>query len=129
VTAHASFGRTMLIFRGTSAAEVQAHVERAIAALGDSEDAPDEPMFNLLGHFHANHYSVVLFPRAAHRPACYFAAGSDKLSISPAVLEMCGLFVATEPEHFDRIDAETARGIYEEVTLSSEQLRRLTYTL
>jgi hypothetical protein len=129
VTAHASFGRNMLIFRGTNAAEVQAHIEQAIAALGGIEVATDEPMFNLLVHYHANHYIVVLFPRAAHRPACYFAPGSDKLSISPAILEMCGLLVGTEPDHFERIDAATARAIYKEVSLLRDQFERLTDAL
>jgi hypothetical protein len=125
VTAHSSFGRNMLIFRGTNAAEVQANIKRAIAALGDIKDSTDEPMVNLLGHSQADGHTVVLFPRATHRPACYFATGSDKLSISPAVLEMCGLLVATEPEHFDRIDAATAKSIYEEVSLGAEEFDQL----
>ena len=105
VVAHSSFGRNMLIFGSTKAAEVQADIERSIDALRQIEAATDEPMFNLLAHFQAGRYTAVLFPRAAHRPACYFTTGPDQLSISPAVLEMCGILVTTEPDHFARIDA------------------------
>jgi hypothetical protein len=38
---------------------------------------------------------------------------------------MCGILVATEPEHFDRVDANVARGIYEEVSIPSKLLDRL----
>jgi hypothetical protein len=115
----------MLIFASTDAAEVQAGIERTIAAMCGFAAATDEPMFNLLGHFQAGRHTVIFFPRAAHRPACYFAAGSEKLAISPAILEMCGVLIATEPDHFDRIEARTARAIYEEVSLATDRFQRL----
>ncbi len=123
--AHASFGRNMLLFNGTNAPEVATNIERSIDALGRIEATTGEPMLNLLAHFQAGQYMVVLFPRAAHRPACYFATGPDQLLISPAVLEMCGILVTTEPEHFARIEARTARAIYEEVSINSERIERL----
>jgi hypothetical protein len=129
VTARSSFGRNMLVFRGSDAQKVQADIERAIDELHTIEDGRDEPTFNLLGRFQANGYTVVFFPRATHRPACYFATGGDRLSISPAVLEMCGLLVATEKDHYDRIDAAIARGIYDEVSLSADHFDRLAAIL
>ena len=100
IVPHSSFGRNMLVFRSTNATDVAADIERSIDALQQIEATTDEPMFNLLAHFAAGRYTVVLFPRAAHRPACYFATGPDQLLISPAVLEMGGILVATEPDHF-----------------------------
>jgi hypothetical protein len=119
VVPHSTFGRNMLVVRGTNATDVTTDIERSIDALQQIEAATDEPMFNLLAHFAAGRYTVVLFPRAAHRPACYFATGPDQLLISPAVLEMGGILVATDPEHFSRIDARAAQTIYEEVSISA----------
>jgi hypothetical protein len=68
---------------------------------------------------------AVLFPRAAHRPSCYFAEGDARLAISPAALEMGGVLVAAEPEQLDRVDAASARRIYEEVSIDRAQFERL----
>jgi hypothetical protein len=125
VAAHSTFGRNLLVFRSADAAEIQAGVERAIAAMHRALDSTHEPMFNLLAHCRSGRYTVFFFPRAAHRPACYFAQGNEKLAISPAVLEMCGLLVVTQPDDFERIDAPTARAIYEEVTLATDRFDRL----
>jgi hypothetical protein len=119
--AYSSFSRNMLVIRGKDAAEVADHIQQCINALQQIEASTGEPMFNLLAHFAAGRYTIVLFPRAAHRPACYFAAGPDQLLISPAVLEMSGLLVATEPDHFARVDERVARAIYEDVSMSTPQ--------
>jgi hypothetical protein len=124
-TAYSSFGRNMLAYGSTNAAEVQAGIERTIDALGQIENSSNEPMFNLIAHYDAGRFAAILFPRAAHRPACYFATGPERLSISPAVLEMCGVLVTTESEHFERIDASIARAVYEEVSLSVDCFERL----
>jgi hypothetical protein len=129
VVAHASFGRNMLVVRGTNASDVTADLERFIDVFQQIEATTDEPMFNLLAHFAAGRYTVVLFPRAAHRPACYFETGLDQLLISPAVLEMGGILVTTDPDHFARIDARTAHAIYEEVSISAARFAHLVAKL
>jgi hypothetical protein len=125
VVPHSSFGRNMLLICGISAADVAFNIERSIEALRQIEATSDEAMFNLVAHFNAGRCAAVLFPRVAHRPACYFATGAEQLLVSPAVLEMCGILVATEPDHFTRIDAHVARGIYEEVSISAAQFADL----
>jgi hypothetical protein len=125
VQAHSSFGRNMFVFGGTSAVQVEADIERSIDALRRIADTADEPMFNLFAHYQNGRYTVILFPRAAHRPSCYFKTGPEKISVSPAVLEIAGILVATEPDHFDRIDAHAARAIYEEVSIAADAFKRL----
>jgi hypothetical protein len=126
---HSSFGRNMLVISGEGAGHVATDIERSMDALRQIEATADEPMFNLVAHFHDGRYVVVLFPRTAHRPACYFATGADQLLVSPAVLEMCGILVVTEPDHFARIDARVARSIYEEVSISAARFAELTSTV
>ena len=129
IIALSSFGRNMLICDGVALADVGEDIERAIKALRQIEPAVaepvDEPMLNLISHFREGRFTAVLFPRAAHRPACYFKTGDEQLLISPAVLEMCGILVTTEPEHFARVDAELARGIFEEVSVDASSFSEL----
>jgi hypothetical protein len=82
-------------------------------------------MFNLLVRFADGRYVAVFFPRRAHRPACYFATGPERLAVSPAVLEMSGLLVTTDRDHFDRIDAATALSIYRQVSLEPSRFDQL----
>jgi hypothetical protein len=134
--AQTSFGRTMLILASPNADDVRADIERAVDSLrlvvrGCPDPAPgdDEPMFNLLVRVTAGRYVAVLFPRRAHRPECYFATGRDHLAVSPAVLEMAGLLVTTDPDHFGRIDAATAQSIYEQVSLEPSRFEQLVAQL
>jgi len=128
-TPRSSFGRNFLVFGNTNLAELQADMEGATEALSRIELTPDEPMVNLVAHHDGDRFQVVLFPRAAHRPSCYFATGSDQLLVSPAVLEMCGLLVATEPDQFARIDTPIARAIYEEVSIPAGRFDQLVAAL
>jgi Domain of unknown function (DUF4922) len=129
VVARSTFGRNMLVIRKTKAADVATDIERSIDVLQRIEATTDEPMLNLFAHFAAGHYSVVLFPRAAHRPACYFTTGPNQVLVSPAVLEMCGILVTTDPEHFARIDTRTAQMIYREVSISEAKFADLVATI
>jgi hypothetical protein len=125
IASYPSFGRNMIVVRSSNAANVEQGIERTIEALRRHSSTSDEPMMNLLGQFEAGRYTAVIFPRAAHRPACYFATGDQQLAISPAVLEMGGILVTTESDHFERIDAADARKIYEEVSISKDLCERV----
>jgi hypothetical protein len=123
VTAHRTFGRNVIILRGDELNQVENSVQQIIGAL--KADDAEEPMLNMLAHWDAGAFTVLVFPRAAHRPSCYFVTGPGHFAISPAVLEMCGVLVTTEPEDFERIQAENARHIYEEVSMPALAFTRL----
>jgi Domain of unknown function (DUF4922) len=125
LAAKTSFGRNLLIAQNAELSEVGRAVEQAINALREMEQSSDEPMLNLLAYHDGGQYTAILFPRRAHRPACYFATDAEQLLISPAVLEMCGILVATEADHFEQINAEIARAIYREVSISDVDFERL----
>jgi len=42
---------------------------------------------------------------------------------------MCGILVATEAEHFERIDADVARTIYQEVSIGDTDFAQLVGSL
>ena len=82
-------------------------------------------MINVLSVFRDGRYLTVLWPRSKHRPDCYFKEGDARIAVSPAALEMAGILVVAEPDHFDRVDRETAVSIYEEVSLDAGQFDQL----
>jgi hypothetical protein len=109
----------MYVFTGLDVDQVQSDVERTMTLL-KSISSDDERMMNLAAWFDGERYTVLLFPRTRHRPACYFAKGSDRLIVSPGVLEMCGLFVVTDRSNFERMDGDAVRSIYVEVCARSD---------
>lgn len=73
---------------------------------------------------------TLVFPRAKHRPDCYYAEGEKQLLVSPGALDMCGLLVTPREQDFRRITPLMAASILREVTLSPDEVdavvRRIT---
>lgn len=61
---------------------------------------------------------VVIIPRRAHRPQCFFNAGNGSLLVSPGALDMAGLLILPVEDDFNRITADDARRIYSEVAFA-----------
>jgi hypothetical protein len=125
VESHSSCGRYAIVLRGDAIAAVGASVLRVVDALKSIAGDGEEPMVNVLALCRAGQYTVLVFPRSAHRPACYFADDASRLSISPAILEMSGILVTTEADHWARIDRDAVLAIYRDVSISSASFERL----
>ncbi len=80
-------------------------------------DGEEEPMMNIVGWCEADHFDIVVFPRAKHRPDCYYKEGDEQLLISPGALDMAGLIITPREEDFRKMDAEKAVAILQEVSL------------
>ncbi|MDX2043222.1 MAG: DUF4922 domain-containing protein [Acidobacteriota bacterium] len=97
-------------------------LERAIANLAAVTNSETEPMLNLIATFQQGQWAVFILPRGKHRPACYDAESDAKLTISPAAIDLAGVVVVPQPEHFTRVTAEDLEGIFAEVGLSQDQM-------
>lgn len=73
---------------------------------------------NLICLFRDGNWVVYVIRRRVHRPACYFAEGTEKLLISPACVELAGVFVTPREEDFNKITAISAHQILSEITES-----------
>jgi hypothetical protein len=125
VTPHTSFGRRMLVIQSRDASKVREFIQRTLEVLSSFGSDAEEPLINMIALFHGDRYAAFLFPRAKHRPACYFAEGDARISVSPAALEMAGILVVADADHFDRVDEATAQSVFEEVSLGENQFRAL----
>lgn len=76
-----------------------------------------EPRYNMFAWRNNNGlFTTAYFPRAEHRPSCYYAEGNAQILVSPGALDMGGLIVTPREEDFNKIDEETVRKIFNEVS-------------
>jgi len=75
----------------------------------------DEPMMNILAWYESGKWIVCIFPRKKHRPACYFAEGDANLLISPAAIDLGGVFIIPLGKDFLKITSKDISQILHEV--------------
>lgn len=85
----------------------------------------DEPMMNLLAWYENEKWIVAIFPREHHRPACYYAEGEQNILISPASVDMGGVFITPLEKDFRRITATDIAAILSETCISAGKFREL----
>ncbi len=72
-------------------------------------------MVNLIISGRDGTYYGLLFPRKAHRPACYFKPEPDCMVVSPGAVDVAGLIILPRLDDFENIDREMILKIYQEV--------------
>jgi hypothetical protein len=112
--------RLLLIIRGRHEPEV-ARAVRAIVAGLPRREAAAEPLINVFASYRDGLWTVAMYPRAVHRPACFFAEEPARMLLSPGIMDMAGLLITVRREDFDRADRSVLAAIYREVTCSPEQ--------
>ena len=74
----------------------------------------NEPMMNILAWYETDKWIVCIFPRKKHRPSCYSAKGEANLLISPAAVDLGGVFITPLEKDFEKITAEDIGKILDE---------------
>jgi hypothetical protein len=113
-------GRSVVILEGprpVAAAEALRALLNGFKTVLSSDKAP---MANVVCFLKGHTYTVLLFPRAKHRPRAFFLKGDERLAISPAAVEMGGVLVTPLERDFERLDCTTVERIYDEVSLPSQ---------
>lgn len=100
-----------------------------IYSLLDNKRTNIEPMINLVCTWQKDKWIVWLFPREIHRPACYFAEDETQLLISPASVDLSGVFITPREEDFQKVTATDIATILDEISTPCEQLDILCQTL
>ena len=93
------------------------------------EIAEDEPMMNILAFYECDKWKVIVFPRAIHRPAQYFAEGEANILISPASVDMGGVLITPLEKDFNKITQEDIRDIFSQVLYSEPAFTQLIQKL
>jgi len=119
--------RTMVVMRGLADA-VERGLRVAIDGLAELNGGGEEPPLNLLVSAEGVLVTALLYPRGAHRPACYFADGADQCLVSPGALDMAGLVITVRRQDYERIGPEWMEQIYRETAIEpalADRLERL----
>lgn len=85
-----------------------------------------EPMLNILTWFENEKWIAVIIPRVKHRPDCFFATDEENILISPASVDLGGVFITPLQKDFEKIEAKDIEHILREVCMSRHQFEELT---
>ncbi|MDD2492149.1 MAG: DUF4922 domain-containing protein, partial [Bacteroidales bacterium] len=62
-----------------------------------------------------------IFIRSKHRPSHYFAEGDSNILISPASVDLGGVFITPLEKDFEKITSKEIREILAEICISFEE--------
>jgi hypothetical protein len=60
--------------------------------------------------------------RQKHRPDAYFAEGKNRIFVSPGAIDMAGVIITPRLNDYKRLDCNTIRYIYQEVSLPEDMM-------
>ena len=115
-------GRSLFTIETSTPRAAERFALRLLDLLPVPEDA-EEPMVNVLCWWDQTDrlWRLVIFPRRKHRPACY-GEGEGKLLLSPASVDMGGLWAVPEREDFDALTPKMVQALYDELCMSRKEL-------
>ncbi len=87
-----------------------------ISLMKEGLSSDKEPMMSIAGIKGNEGQRIFIFPRSKHRPDAFFRQGDDRIVVSPAVIEMCGVVVTPEERDFQKLTADDIENIYGEVS-------------
>lgn len=100
-----------------SEAEAEAVLHRLPANDGE------EPPVNILARTTATGLQIVIVPRRSHRPSCYGTEGDDCVLLSPASVDMGGVWILPREIDFQSLSAEKLKEIISETTYRANELQ------
>lgn len=95
-------------------------------------DVPEgdyEPMMNILAWATPAGVRVAVVPRKRHRPSFYGTEGDGCMLLSPASVDMGGVFITPRVVDYERFDADTVRRVYDELCLSQSEIEQIAEKL
>ena len=75
----------------------------------------EEPKMNILVWYEAAKWIVCVFPRKKHRPSCFGTEDDAHFLISPASVDLGGVFITPLEKDFEKITAEDIAGVLLEI--------------
>lgn len=116
--------RTGFLLIGSDREEITL-VFNSIYALLDIPEGEKEPMLNLLTWHADSKWYCCIFPRKLHRPSCFFAEGDANILISPASVDLGGVFITPLEKDFDKITKADIEKIFEEISVDSKAIKSI----
>lgn len=97
---------------------------RLYDALPKREDET-EPMMNVLCYATPAGERLVVIPRKRHRPSFYGMDTDEQMLVSPASVDMGGVFITPLEKDFERMDADVIRRVFDELCLNNDEINEV----
>jgi hypothetical protein len=120
------YGRNVFLLRGRDKSALNDRIERTLELLAETTGKRAEPMVNLAIFHERGEWLTYLFPRGKHRPEVFH---TGELTVSPASIDLCGIFVVPLARDFERITGEAIAAIFREITLPDAQFQEVAQRL
>jgi uncharacterized protein DUF4922 len=117
-----NYARNVFILRGRDRSALIDRMDRAIDLLAETTGKRPEPLVNIAVSHERGEWVAYLFPRGKHRPEVFH---TGELTVSPASIDLCGIFVVPMAEHFEKITGDSIAAIFREVTLPDDQFQEV----
>lgn len=85
----------------------------------------EEPMMNLLAYTTPIGVRLVVIPRKKHRPSFYGTEGENTMLLSPASVDMGGVFITPMKKDFEKLDRSIILNVFNELCLSTEEINEI----
>ncbi len=116
-------GRSMVLVESRDTSAMKAALLEIVDALKKRAAGKTEPLLNMIAWKAGKAYRAVLVPRRKFRPDCYYAAGEERVLVSPAAVEMGGLIITPLERDVAAMDFARASAILREVSLGLDSIK------
>jgi hypothetical protein len=120
------YARNVFLLRGRDRSALIRRMDRAIELLAKAAGKRAEPMVNIAAFHERGDWVTYLFPRKKHRPEVFH---TGELTVSPASIDLCGIFVVPLAQDFERISGDAIAAIFREITLPDGQFQEVAEKL
>ena len=107
------YARKLFLLRERDRSALVERIDRALDLLAEITGRA-EPLVNIAAYCEKGEWVTYVFPRGKHRPEAFH---TGELIVSPASIDMCGIFVVPLARDFRRITGKIIANIFREVTL------------
>jgi len=117
-----NYGRNVFLLRGRELYALIHRMDHAIDLLAEATGKTAEPLVNIAVFHEKEEWVTYLFPRGKHRPEVFH---TGELTVSPASIDLCGIFVVPLAHDFEKITGDAIAAIFREVTLPDSQFQEV----
>ena len=121
-----NYARMTVLFRGRDRSLLIDRVEATINLVAQTTGRSGEPLVNIAAFHERDQWVIYLFPRGKHRPEVFH---TGELTVSPAAIDLCGIFVVPLESDFQKIRGEAIAAIFREISLPEDQFNEVAARL
>lgn len=125
LSAMENYYRYVFIISGTDSAVISMFFDNIYNLLNKVQGGTGEPMMNILTLYDNGRWKVFIFPRHAHRPVQFFKKDPERILISPASVDLGGVWITPRQEDYEKLDLTAVKDIFSQVTLKRAEWEML----